>query len=194
MYLICGLGNPGKEYEATRHNLGFIAVDVLSSRFEIKADRLRFRALTGEGRIGDEKIIIAKPQTFMNLSGEAVRPLADYYKIPSDKIIIVYDDADLPPGALRIRPHGGSGTHNGMRSVIYQLGTENFPRIRIGTGSSELIPLEKFVLGKWTEAERPILAEAVQKAAEACETIVRTGLDDAMNKYNTRLSIDVKDF
>lgn len=194
MYLICGLGNPGKEYEATRHNLGFIAVDVLSSRFEIKVDRLRFRALTGEGRIGDEKIIIAKPQTFMNLSGEAVRPLADYYEIPSDKIIIVYDDADLPPGALRIRPNGGSGTHNGMRSVIYQLGTENFPRIRIGTGSSELIPLEKFVLGKWTEAERPILAEAVQKAAEACETIVRTGLDDAMNKYNTRLSIDVKDF
>ena len=184
MYMICGLGNPGRLYEKTRHNMGFMTVDVLADRLGVRVDRLRFKALVGEGRIDREKVILVKPQTYMNLSGDAVRPLVDYYKIEPDHLILVYDDVDLPLGRTRIRPSGSSGTHNGMRSVIYQLQFDNFPRVRIGLGPHGDIPLDKFVIGTWTESERPELAKAVLRAADACETIVTDGVDAAMQKYN----------
>ena len=184
MYMIVGLGNPGRLYMKTRHNMGFMTVDVLADRLGVRMDRLRFKAKTGEGRIGTEKVILVKPQTYMNLSGDAVRPLVEYYKIQPDHLILVYDDVDLPLGRTRIRPSGSSGTHNGMRSVIYQLQFDNFPRVRIGLGPHGDIPLDKFVIGYWTELERPELAKAVLRAADACETIVTEGVDAAMQKYN----------
>ena len=184
MYMIVGLGNPGRLYMKTRHNMGFMTVDVLADRLGVRMDRLRFKAKIGEGRIGTEKVILVKPQTYMNLSGDAVRPLVEYYKIQPDHLILVYDDVDLPLGRTRIRPSGSSGTHNGMRSVIYQLQFDNFPRVRIGLGPHGDIPLDKFVIGNWTELERPELAKAVLRAADACETIVTEGVDSAMQKYN----------
>jgi len=186
MYVICGLGNPGKVYEATRHNMGFITVDILADMLGIQVRQLKFRALVGEGRIGREKIILVKPQTYMNLSGEAVRQVVDYYKPDPDKLIVIYDDVDLPAGTLRIRPFGSAGTHNGMRSVVYQLGRDDFPRMRIGVGSSGVIPLDRYVIGRWTESERPLLAEAAQNAAKACVCAVEEGLGRAMNLYNTK--------
>ena len=182
--MIVGLGNPGRLYMKTRHNMGFMTVDVLADRLGVRMDRLRFKAKIGEGRIGTEKVILVKPQTYMNLSGDAVRPLVEYYKIQPDHLILVYDDVDLPLGRTRIRPSGSSGTHNGMRSVIYQLQFDNFPRVRIGLGPHGDIPLDKFVIGNWTELERPELAKAVLRAADACETIVTEGVDAAMQKYN----------
>ena len=186
MYIICGLGNPGREYEATRHNMGFIALDILAEKLGVSIRTLKFRALLGEARIGREKAILVKPQTYMNLSGEALRPIADFYKVPSENIILVYDDIDLDPGVIRIRAKGSAGTHNGMRSVIYQLGTDDFPRVRIGTGKNGIIPLEKYVIGRWTEEERPLLAAAVKEAADACVSIVERGVQQTMNVYNRK--------
>ena len=184
MYLICGLGNPGRLYANTRHNMGFMTVDVLSDRLSIPVNRLKFKALVGEGRIGDEKVVLVKPQTYMNLSGEAVRPLVDFYKPEHSHLILVYDDVDLDMGRTRVRKSGSAGTHNGMRSVIYHLQFDDFPRVRIGLGDHGDIPLDKFVIGHWTREEQPVLAKGVLRAADACETIVREGLDQAMQKFN----------
>ncbi len=186
MYLICGLGNPGREYETTRHNMGFLTIDVLAERLGISVRQLRFKALVGEGRVGSEKVMLMKPQTFMNLSGEAVRLAFEYYRLGPSQLLVIYDDADLAPGALRIRRSGSSGSHNGMKSVIYQLQSQDFARIRIGIGSSGPIPMERFVLGHWTEEERPLLADAVSKAADASLCFIESGLDRAMNLYNTK--------
>lgn len=193
MYIICGLGNPGKDYECTRHNLGFMAVDVLSSRLGISVNKLRYRALTGEGRVGTEKLVLVKPQTYMNLSGEALRPIMDYYKAQPSQLLVVYDDIELEPGIIRIRPFGSSGTHNGMRSVISRLQTDRFPRIRIGEGKNGVIPLEKYVLMRIPENEREAIAGAVEKAAEACESFVLNGIDRTMNLYNSRKAADGED-
>ena len=164
--------------------MGFMTVDVLSGRFGIPVRKLRCKALVGEGIIGGEKVILAKPQTYMNLSGDAVKPLVDYYKIDPQHLIIVYDDVDLPLGRTRVRKQGSSGTHNGMRSVIYRLEFDNFPRVRIGLGPHGDIPLDRFVIGNWTETERPELAKGVLRAADACEAIVTKGVEEAMQKYN----------
>ncbi len=186
MYIICGLGNPGKDYESTRHNLGFMTLDVLSSRLGISVNKLKFRALIGEGRIGSEKVVLVKPQTYMNLSGEALRPIMEFYKEDPSHLLVVYDDIDLEPGTIRIRPFGSAGTHNGMRSVIYQLQTDRFPRIRIGEGKNGVIPLERYVLMRIPENEKKLVREAVERAAEACESFVRDGIDRTMNVYNTK--------
>ena len=182
--MICGLGNPGRLYAKSRHNMGFMTVDVLADRLGVRVSKLKFKALVGETRIGDEKVVLVKPQTYMNLSGDAVRPLVQFYKIEPSHLILVYDDVDLALGRTRVRPSGSSGTHNGMRSVIYQLQYDNFPRVRIGLGPHGDIPLDKFVIGNWTELERPELAKAVLRAADACETIITEGVDAAMQKYN----------
>ncbi len=166
--------------------MGFLTVDVLAERLGVNVRQLRFKALVGEGRVGSEKVLLMKPQTFMNLSGEAVRMAMDYYRLDPSHLMVIYDDADLAVGSLRIRPSGSSGSHNGMKSVIYQLQDQSFPRIRVGIGSSGPIPMERYVLGHWSEEERPLLAEAVSRAAEACECFVSRGLDTAMNRYNTR--------
>ena len=136
MYIICGLGNPGTEYEQTRHNMGFLTMDVLAYKLGIDIRKLKFRSLLGEGRIGTEKVILVKPQTYMNNSGEAVREIVAYYGIEPSRLIVVYDDIDLPVGDLRLREKGSAGTHNGMKSVVQQLGVTDFPRIRIGVGGA----------------------------------------------------------
>ena len=166
--------------------MGFLTMDVLSSRLGIPINKLKFKALLGEGRIGSEKVVLVKPQTFMNLSGESLQQVFDFYKPEHDHVIVVYDDIDLETGALRIRTKGSSGTHNGMRSVIFSLQFDDFPRIRIGVGKNGIIPLEKFVISSWTEAERPLLADAVSDAADACIEIVEKGIDSAMQKYNRK--------
>ncbi len=184
MYMIVGLGNPGRLYMKTRHNMGFMTVDVLADRLGVRMDRLRFKAKIGEGRIGTEKVILVKPQTYMNLSGEAVRPLVDYFKIPMDKLLVVYDDIDLPLGRTRVRRGGSAGTHNGMRSVIYQLQKDDFARVRIGLGPHGDIPLDRFVIGRWTDEERPVLGMACLRAADACAAFVEHGVEEAMQRFN----------
>ena len=184
MYIICGLGNPGREYEQTRHNMGFLTMDVLAYKLGIDIRRLKFRSLLGEGRIGTEKVILVKPQTYMNNSGEAVREIVAYYGIDPSRLIVVYDDIDLPVGDLRLREKGSAGTHNGMRSIIYQLQFDDFPRIRIGTGKSDVIPLVSYVTGKPAEDEQKPLADAIDKAADAIICWVKEGPKAAMQQYN----------
>jgi len=188
MYIICGLGNPGKEYEGTRHNMGFTAIDYLAPKLNISVKQLKFKALYGEGFIGTQKVILVKPQTYMNLSGEALRPLRDYYKVENSHILVIYDDADIAVGSIRIRPSGSSGSHNGMKSIIYQFGADDFPRLRIGIGSKGQIPMERFVLSHWTDAEKPLFAKAVENAANAAISFVEKGIDFAMNNYNKKSS------
>ena len=186
MYLIVGLGNPGREYVGTRHNMGFEAVDALCSKFDISMKKEKFRAVYGEGRIGTEKVLVIKPQTYMNLSGEAVREFRDWYKIEEDHIIVLYDDLSLPVGKLRIREKGSAGGHNGIKNIIYQLGTDEFPRIKIGIGAPEHpdYDTKDYVLGKFSEEEVKILIQTVVRAVSAVEEIMVHDPKSAMNLYN----------
>ena len=186
MYIIVGLGNPGKKYEQTRHNLGFITIDQLAEKHGIRVSRLKHKALIGEGMIGNEKVVLVKPQTYMNLSGESVRDIMHFYKQEPEKLIVIYDDFDIPAGSIRIRKFGSAGTHNGMKSVIYQLASDRFPRIRIGTGKDTKGDLINFVTGGFSKEEVPVMEEAVLHAVAAIETILESGIDIAMNQYNTR--------
>ncbi len=187
MYIIAGLGNPGKQYEQTRHNMGFIAIDQLAEKHSISVTKLKHKALTGEGFFGGTKLLLVKPQTYMNLSGQSLREVMQYYKEDIEHLLVIYDDIDLPPGALRIRAKGSAGTHNGMRSVIYDLQQDGFARIRIGIGGNGQIPLDKYVLGGFTKEEKPLLEEAVRKAVSAVECYVEKGINAAMNAYNTKV-------
>ncbi len=183
--VIAGLGNPGNKYENTRHNVGFSTIDLLSSKHGIKVNKLKHKALTGEGTIAGERVLLVKPQTFMNLSGECIRDIAEWYKLPMDNIIIVYDDVDLPVGTVRIRPKGSSGTHNGMKSVIYQLQSDEFPRIRIGIGKApEGWDLADYVLSRFSADETGAIRESIERAADAAAAIVASGVSAAMNQYN----------
>ena len=185
MYLIVGLGNPEKEYANTRHNVGFDTVNELAKRHEIEINRHKFNILYGQGLINNEKVIILKPQTYMNLSGIAVRNFKDFYKIDLDKIIIVHDDIDIEEGKIKLRKVGGPGTHNGMKSVVHELNSTEFPRIRIGTGSpDDEIDLKDYVLEKIDTESRSILDKAITNAANAIEEILENGIDIAMNKFN----------
>lgn len=185
MYLIIGLGNPGKEYENTRHNMGFKAIDALASSTEIDVSKSKFNSLIGKGKIFGEKVILCKPQTYMNQSGVAARQCAMYFDVPRENVIVIYDDIDLPIASIRIRKAGGPGTHNGMRSVVEQLGITDFPRIRIGVGStSEDEDLVDHVIGKVPKSERLLLDAAANNAAEAVKDIIEIGIENAMNKHN----------
>ena len=186
MYVLAGLGNPGKKYENTRHNMGFITVDQLAIKHDIKVDKLKFKALVGEGRIADQKVLLVKPQTYMNLSGESIRQVMHFYKLDPEKLIVIYDDIDIELGALRIRKFGSAGTHNGMKSVVYQLQSDRFPRIRIGIGSQKKGDLVDFVIGGFSKEEVPVLEETVTKAVSAIECILEEDVDIAMNRYNTK--------
>ena len=190
MFVIVGLGNPGKKYEGTRHNMGFLTIDRIADAHQIKVDKIKHKALVGDGIISGQKVMLVKPQTFMNSSGESVREVVDYYKVPMENLILIYDDIDLPTGALRIRMKGSSGTHNGMKSVIYQIQDDNFPRIRIGIGKSDTIDLINYVTGRVTNEEAKILTETLDKAAEAAICIVTDGVEKAMSKYNYNISED----
>lgn len=185
LVLVIGLGNPGTRYENTRHNVGFRTIDLLASKYGIKVSKLKHKALLGDGIIEDQRVVLAKPQTFMNASGESARELVEWYKVPMDSVIVVYDDIDLSLGKIRIRPGGSSGTHNGMRSVIYQLQDDSFSRVRIGTGRPpEGWDLADFVLGSFGSEERPVIKESIERAADAVAAIISSGTDTAMNKFN----------
>lgn len=186
MYVIAGLGNPGKKYENTRHNMGFITIDQLAEKHNIKADKLKFKALVGEGRIAGQKVLLVKPQTYMNLSGESIREVMNFYKLEPENLIVIYDDIDIEAGTLRIRKFGSAGTHNGMKSVVYQLQSDRFPRIRLGIGSQKKGDLVDFVIGGFSKEEVPLLEEAVENAVLAVECIIEEGIDKAMNQYNRR--------
>ncbi|MBO4903812.1 MAG: aminoacyl-tRNA hydrolase [Lachnospiraceae bacterium] len=186
MYIIVGLGNPSPEYAGTRHNAGFEVVNILADRFDIATDYIKHKAICGKGMIEGEKVLLAMPQTFMNLSGESVRQLVDYYKIdvPAE-LIVVYDDINLEPGRIRIRKSGSAGGHNGMKNIITHLGTDEFMRIRVGVGDKPKgYNLADHVLGHFTEDERKIMEVAFIDAANSVVTVLTEGIDVAMNRFN----------
>ena len=185
MYLIVGLGNPEPEYCFTRHNMGFDVLNKISEKYDIKINKSGFKAIYGSGVIENEKVVLCKPQTYMNLSGDCVIEIANFYKIPVNNIIIIYDDIDLETGIIKIRKKGGPGGHNGMKSVIARLGTEEFPRIRIGTGFCEdKQNLIEYVISKVRNEEYIKLLEGINLAAQALPEIMKNGIDEAMNKFN----------
>lgn len=184
MYLIVGLGNPGREYQNTRHNAGFMALNYLADKYHININKIKHKGLLGEGFIAGQKVLLLKPQTYMNLSGHSVREVLEYYKIHLDKLIVVYDDIDIDTGSVRIRKKGSAGTHNGMKSVIYDLQSDEFCRIRIGIGRDKDIKLENYVLSKFKPDEIKMMEEAIVKVHKAIEAILEKGIDNAMNEYN----------
>ena len=185
MYVIAGLGNPTKEYEKTRHNAGFDAIDVLADKLGIGITERKHRALCGRGVFGGEKLLLLKPQTYMNASGESIGEAARFYQIPPERIIVLYDDINLEVGQLRIRTKGSAGGHNGIKSIIAHLGSQDFPRVRIGVGAKpEQMDLAAYVLGHFTKTDRAVMEEAFQDAADAVRMMLADGADAAMNRYN----------
>lgn len=185
MYLIVGLGNPEEDYRETRHNMGFDAINKLAEQYHIEITKNKFKGLYGTGIIENEKAILLKPQTFMNLSGESIKECKDFYKIEEKNLIVVYDDIDIEPGIIKIRKTGGPGTHNGMKSVIQNLKTKNFPRIRVGIGMPEhKADLINYVIGHVPEKERKILDKSTTLAKDAIVEIIKSGVDNAMNQLN----------
>jgi len=185
MYIIAGLGNPGKEYTGTRHNAGYSAVEYLAEKLNVKLNKLRFSSVYGDTSINGEKVMLVKPVTYMNRSGIAIAEIINFYKIPSENLIVIYDDIDIPLGSLRIRPNGSSGTHNGMKSIINNIGS-GFPRIRIGIGRNEDMDLADYVLQKFSSPERDVINPIIEKAAEAAVEIIEKDIDSAMQKYNIK--------
>lgn len=185
MYLIVGLGNPESDYARTRHNMGFDVINKIAEKFNIKVDKSKFKAEYGTGIINDEKVVLVKPQTFMNLSGEAIQEFVNFYKVESKDLIIIYDDIDTKPGTIRIRKTGGPGTHNGMKSVVSCLNTTDFTRIRVGIGNPEFKnDMINYVIGHVSDDEYKVLQVGVEIASEAVEEIIKNGVDIAMNKFN----------
>lgn len=192
-FLIAGLGNPDRKYENTRHNTGFICVDMLAEKLGVTIAEKKFNGLMALAYKDGKKYILLKPQTYMNLSGQSVAPAAAYYDIPSDHIVIIYDDINLPPGRLRVRPAGSAGGHNGMKSIIAELSSDQFPRVRVGVGLNELTTpdgekirtdLAAYVLAKFTPEERKVMDGVFAKAADAALTVCTDGTEQAMNLYN----------
>ena len=186
MYLIVGLGNPESDYAKTRHNMGFNVINKISNKYNIDVKKSKFKALYGTGTINGEKVVLVKPQTYMNLSGEAVQEFVNFYNVDSsNELVIIYDDIDTMPGKIRIRKVGGPGSHNGMKSVVHCLGTESFTRVRVGIGTPEnKADLINYVIGYVPEEELEKLNKGVEIAEEAVEEIIKSGVDIAMNKYN----------
>ena len=187
MFIIAGLGNPDEKYQGTRHNVGFDVVDRLAEKYQIAVDTKKHRALIGKGVIEGQKVLLVKPQTYMNLSGESIRSLVEYYKIdPEEELLVIYDDISLEPGVLRLRTKGSAGGHNGMKSIIKHLGGDTFPRIRVGIGG-EKHPgqdLADYVLGHFKDDEKELLSDALDKAEKAAELFAQDEFSEAMNKYS----------
>jgi PTH1 family peptidyl-tRNA hydrolase len=183
--LVC-LGNPGDQYEGTRHNVGFQVADELGERARIPIQKLKFRALTNICTLGGEKVLIMKPVTYMNLSGEAVRQAADFYKVPPQRVLVVSDDVSLPVGKLRVRSGGSAGGHNGLKSIISHLGSEDFPRVKLGVGEKPHpdYDLAEWVLGRFTGEDKKTMEAAIKRAADAVECMIQDGVDKAMNRFN----------
>ena len=183
MFLIVGLGNPGKEYDGTRHNIGFAAVDYIVDKYNIELNRIKFKGVFGEGFIDGKKVILLKPTTYMNLSGESIREVINFYKISNEEVIVIYDDISLEVGRLRIREKGSHGGHNGIKSIIANLGTDVFPRVKIGVGAPKG-NLVSHVLGKFSEDEVEILRETIKASSDAISIMLKSDAKEAMNKLN----------
>ncbi|MCI9161761.1 MAG: aminoacyl-tRNA hydrolase [Lachnospiraceae bacterium] len=187
MYIIAGLGNPTKEYDKTRHNVGFAVIDQLADRYGIDVSERKHRAFCGKGVIEGQKVLLVKPQTFMNLSGESLRSAMDYYKALPEELIVIYDDISLPPGQLRIRLKGSAGGHNGIKNIIAHLGTQEFPRIKVGVGEKPpRMDLKDYVLSRFSKGEQELMEEAFREAAQAVAMMISDGADRAMNHFNTK--------
>ena len=182
-WLLVGLSNPGSKYESTRHNMGFLAVDGLARRKGFRFNKLRFRAWTAEWMVNGEKVLVMKPQTYMNLSGEAVGEAARFYKIPADHVIVISDDISLPLGKLRVRGSGSAGGHNGLKNIIAHLGTDAFPRVKVGVGAPEH-DIVDWVIGPFTANERKVIDGVLDRALGAAECIITDGVSAAQNRYN----------
>ncbi|NBV50553.1 aminoacyl-tRNA hydrolase [bacterium] len=186
-FLLVGLGNPGPQYENTRHNIGFKVIDALAEKWRVDGFSKKFKGLFVESSWKDHKVLLLKPQTYMNLSGESVREAAQFFKIPVEShVVVVSDDLDLPPGSIRLRKSGGSGGHNGLKSITEMLGTEGYPRLRLGIGRSSTVPTENYVLMSIPETEKKLYAQAVLTASEAIETLLTEGIEKAMSLFNKR--------
>lgn len=186
MKLIVGLGNPGREYELTRHNIGFMAIDELAKRWNISLNEQKFKGVFGAGFVNGEKVILLKPLTYMNLSGESIRPLMDYYKIDVEDFVVMYDDLDIPVGKLRLRMKGSAGGHNGVKSTISHLGTQEFQRIRMGIDRPKNgMKVVDYVLGRFTSEEIPDVNHSIEKAADACEEWLNKPFLQIMNTFNS---------
>lgn len=185
-WIIVGLGNPGEKYEMTRHNAGFMAVDLLAEKYGCSLKKLKFKSLYGDCKIGDARVILCKPQTFMNNSGETVRDIAAFYKIPPERVLILFDDISLDVGTIRIRRKGSDGGHNGMKSIFYLTGADTFPRVKIGVGAKPRpdYDLAAWVLSKFRAEETENLKSALERAGAAATLIVGGRMDEAMNKYS----------
>lgn len=189
MYIIAGLGNPTMQYEGTRHNAGFDVIDALADKYNISVDGRKNRAYIGKGMIEGQKVILVKPQTYMNLSGESIGGLVDYFKIDEEQeLIVIYDDISLPPGQIRIRKKGSAGGHNGIKNIIAHLGTQVFPRIKVGVGEKpKNFDLADYVLSHFTKAEKEEMQEGYEKAIEAVVKILSGEMEAAMNEYNRKV-------
>ena len=185
-HLVVGLGNPGDKYTFTRHNTGFMALDFIAEKCGVRVDRARVQSLCADARIGEHRVLLMKPQTFMNLSGEAVREAADFYKIPPENILVLFDDINFDVGVMRIRRNGSDGGHNGIKSIIYQLNSDAFPRVKIGVGKkpSPDYDLADYVLGTYSDADKKILFSMFSRVYDGVELILSGQIDKAMNLYN----------
>lgn len=185
-YIVVGLGNPGGEYEGTRHNAGFMALDTMAQSLGVPIARAKFKSLCGDVVVAGKRVLLLKPQTYMNLSGEAVRDAAEFYKLPMTRVIVVYDDIALPVGKLRVRPKGSDGGHNGIKNIIYLTGTDVFPRIKIGVGQKPRpdYDLVKWVLGRFSSDDRQLIDRVAADTQGAVEEILQNGTASAMDKYN----------
>ena len=186
MYFIVGLGNPGLQYENTRHNAGFMTIDYLANKYDIDVRKSKHKSLYGQGIISGQKVVLIKPQTYMNNSGEAIREFKNFYKFDIDKLIVIYDDIDIDFGTIRIRKKGSAGSHNGMKSIIYQIQDDKFPRIKIAVGKKpEYMDLANFVLSGFSKNEVNIIEDEIRLAAEAVEIMLDSDIEKAMNKCNS---------
>lgn len=191
MFIIAGLGNPKKEYDNTRHNVGFALIDALAEKYNISVMDVKHKALTGKGMINGEKVLLVKPLTYMNLSGESIRAVVDYYKVnPASDLIVVSDDISLNPGQIRVRKKGSAGGHNGLKNIIQHLGSEAFLRIRIGVGEKPAgYDLADYVLGHFSKEEKPLIEEGISKAMDAAAILLEGDADRAMNEFNRKVSL-----
>ena len=191
MFLIVGLGNPERKYEGTRHNVGFEAIDAISKHFNIEVNQKEQKGVVGKGVINGKKVILAKPLTYMNLSGECIKPLCDYYEIDNEtELIVIMDDVSLSTGNIRVRKKGSAGGHNGLKNIIAQLGTDAFPRIRVGVGECKNDDLVSHVLGRYDKEDREKVDASMEKVIGALELFLEGSLDSAMNKYNVKEKLD----
>lgn len=187
IFVVVGLGNPGKQYEQTKHNVGFLVIDKLAEKYQIPMTKFQYKAFVGSGTIKNKKVFLVKPQTFMNLSGESVREIVNFYKVPQERFVVIYDDTSLPMGQIRLREKGSHGGHNGIRNIIQLMGTDVFGRIKVGIGEKPNgWDLADYVLAKFEQNDLPLMENGMDKATEAVEWILSRGMQDAMNRMNQR--------